>query len=107
MVLAVALTASGLAVASSAAIVATSRATSIDEPRRSAETAQVSSAEAPPSPFGVDAPELARLGSFSVGIRTLSFVERDQPGLLAMTAGKATIPRRDRKLTVDVWYPAT
>jgi len=107
MVLAVALTASGLAVASSAAIVATSRATSIDEPRRSAETAQVSSAEAPPSPFGVDAPELARLGSFSVGIRTLSFVERDQPDLLAMTAGKATIPRRDRKLTVDVWYPAT
>jgi predicted dienelactone hydrolase len=63
--------------------------------------------EPTPSVFGVDAPELARLGPFSVGVRTLSFVDRDQPDLPGMEPGSATIPRRDRKLTVDVWYPAS
>lgn len=66
-----------------------------------------SAGDTPPSIFGVDAPELARLGPFRVGVRTLSFVDRDQPDLLAMEPGSATIPRRDRKLTVDIWYPAT
>ncbi len=61
----------------------------------------------PPSVFGVDAPELARLGQFAVGVRTLSLVEQDQPDLLAIDPGGGVAPRRDRKLTVDLWYPAT
>jgi predicted dienelactone hydrolase len=65
------------------------------------------SLDPPPSVFGVDAPELARMGPFSVGVKTLSFVDRDQPDLLAIQPGSATIPRHDRKLTVDIWYPAT
>ena len=30
----------------------------------------------PPSVYGVDAPELARLGKYSVGVRTLYLVQR-------------------------------
>jgi predicted dienelactone hydrolase len=63
--------------------------------------------ERPPSVFGVDAPELARPGQFAVGVRTLSLVERDQPDLLAMDPSNGSIPKHDRKLTVDLWYPAT
>ncbi len=65
-----------------------------------------SAPETPPSVSGIDAPELARLGPFSVGFRTLSLIDRNQPDLLAMEPGSATIPRRDRTLTVDIWYPA-
>jgi predicted dienelactone hydrolase len=46
-------------------------------------------AAGPASVFGVDAPELAQLGASAVGTRTLSLAEPD------------------RKLTVDLWYPAT
>lgn len=59
-----------------------------------------------PSRFGVDAPELARLGSFEVGVRTLHLVARDQPDVLAFDTTHGTAPRRDRALTVDLWYPA-
>jgi predicted dienelactone hydrolase len=61
----------------------------------------------PPSVPGVDAPELARLGQYAVGVRTLALVEHDQPDLLAMDPGSGVIPKRDRKLTVDLWYPAS
>jgi predicted dienelactone hydrolase len=61
----------------------------------------------PPSVPGIDAPELARLGQYSVGVRTLSFVERDQPDLLAMDPSSGVVPKHDRKLTVDLWYPAS
>ena len=64
-------------------------------------------AEGPPSVPGVDAPELARLGPYAVGVRTLSLVQRDQPDLLAMDSGSGVAPKRDRKLTVDLWYPAS
>ena len=60
---------------------------------------------APPSEFGVDAPELARLGSAAVGIRTLSVIQRNQVDLLAADATGA-FPKRDRSLTIDLWYPA-
>jgi len=59
----------------------------------------------PPSEFGVDAPELARLGSAAVGIRTLSVIQRNQVDLLAPEPSGA-FPKRDRSLTVDIWYPA-
>jgi predicted dienelactone hydrolase len=63
-------------------------------------------AEGPPSVPGIDAPELARLGQYAVGVRTLSLVQRDQPDLLAMDSGSGVVPEHDRKLTVDLWYPA-
>jgi predicted dienelactone hydrolase len=70
-----------------------------------APAADSSGCENPPSVFGVDAPELARLGPFAVGVRTLLLAERDQPDLLATPAPGGPVPRRDRDLTVDLWYP--
>ena len=60
----------------------------------------------PPSRPGIDAPELARLGEFAVGVRTVVLVHRDQPDVLAFNPQTGTAPRRDRNLTVDIWYPA-
>jgi predicted dienelactone hydrolase len=59
-----------------------------------------------PSRFGVGAPELAPLGEFAVGTRTLHLIDRDQIDVLAFDAASGTAPRRDRALTVDLWYPA-
>lgn len=59
-----------------------------------------------PSRFGVDAPELAQLGEFSVGVRTLQLIEPAQIDLLAFDATRGVAPAHDRDLTVDVWYPA-
>ncbi|MBV9913242.1 MAG: hypothetical protein JOZ93_11715 [Sinobacteraceae bacterium] len=58
------------------------------------------------SVFGIDAPELAAPGPFAVGVRTLSFVQRDQPDVLAFDARTGSAPRRDRTLRVLLWYPA-
>jgi predicted dienelactone hydrolase len=60
----------------------------------------------PPSRPGVDAPELARLGEFAVGVRTVTLVHRDQPDVLAFDPQTGAASHRDRKLTVDLWYPA-
>jgi predicted dienelactone hydrolase len=59
-----------------------------------------------PSRFGVDAPELAPLGRYAVGVRTMHLQEAAQPDVLAFdpTSGKA--PLRTRDLAIDVWYPA-
>src|SRR5580658_9058300 len=59
-----------------------------------------------PSRFGVDAPELARLGGFAVGVKTLTLVQPAQPDVLAFDAARGTAPAKDRVLIVDVWYPA-
>ncbi|MGO9992604.1 MAG: alpha/beta hydrolase family protein [Steroidobacteraceae bacterium] len=56
--------------------------------------------------FGVDAPELAHVGEFAVGTRTLHLIHYDQVDILAFDAASGTAPRRDRALTVDLWYPA-
>ena len=59
----------------------------------------------PPSRPGVDAPELARLGRFAVGVRTVTLVDRNQ--IDASVPPTAGVPaRRDRPLVVDIWYPA-
>jgi predicted dienelactone hydrolase len=60
----------------------------------------------PPSRYGVDAPELARLGDYAVGVKTLHFVQRGQTDVLAFDATKGSAPLMDRTLTVDLWYPA-
>lgn len=51
-----------------------------------------------------DAPELSARGEYSVGVRTLDFVNKDQVDILNSKAGKD--PLYDRPLKVEVWYPA-
>lgn len=63
-------------------------------------------ADGAPSRPGVDAPELARLGDFAVGVRTIELVHAAQADVLAFDAATGTAPSRDRRLAVDVWYPA-
>ncbi len=52
-----------------------------------------------------DAPELAARGPHAIGVRTLEFVNRDQPDIVAVAAGERGA-RKDRRLVVEVWYPA-
>src|SRR6267378_4886792 len=60
----------------------------------------------PPSRYGIDAPELARLGDHAVGVKTLHLVQHGQIDVLAFDAAKGSAPLADRALTVDLWYPA-
>jgi predicted dienelactone hydrolase len=66
----------------------------------------VAPAAEPPSRPGIDAPELAHLGTFAVGVRLVKLVQRDQPDVLKFDPAKGVAPREDRTLSVDVWYPA-
>lgn len=52
-----------------------------------------------------DAPELARHGSFDIGVLTLELVDNDRPDILN-TRPRQPTARYDRPLTVEVWYPA-
>jgi predicted dienelactone hydrolase len=66
-------------------------------------------AAAGPQPFsqpGVDAPELAALGPFAVGVRSMTLIEPAVPDVLAYDKAKGSAPLKDRPLLVDVWYPA-
>lgn len=63
-------------------------------------------ADGPPSRFGVDAPELSLLGPYAVGLKTLHLIERAQVDVLAFDQATGRAPKRDRVLTVDLWYPA-
>src|SRR5271166_4942382 len=60
----------------------------------------------PPSRYGIDAPELAHLGSYAVGVRTLHLREPAQADVLAYDAAHGSAPLHDRKLSVELWYPA-
>jgi predicted dienelactone hydrolase len=56
-----------------------------------------------------NAPELAAYGDLAVGVRQLEMVHADQINILAIdpAADKpAQLPRYDRPLTVEMWYPA-
>ncbi len=59
-----------------------------------------------PSRTGIDAPELAALGPYPVGVRSLTMVDRDQLDLGAFDPATGTAPRHDRTLRVELWYPA-
>lgn len=71
--------------------------------------APVASAEGigAPSRPGIDAPELAALGTFAVGVRTVTVVDRDAVDVLSFDVSTGKAAQRDRKLLVDIWYPAT
>ncbi len=51
------------------------------------------------------APELAHFGPASIGVRTLSFTERHRADVLHTPPNGPTV-YYDRKVTVEVWYPA-
>jgi predicted dienelactone hydrolase len=52
-----------------------------------------------------DAPELAKPGSVSIGVRTLNLVHKNQIDILKVKSGEAH-PIYNRPLTVEVWYPS-
>lgn len=56
--------------------------------------------------FRPDAPELAARGALPVGVRTLVVEHADQPDVLRYSEANQN-PRYTRKLTLEVWYPAT
>lgn len=60
----------------------------------------------PPSIPGADAPELAKLGPSQVGFRTVTFLHKGQPNFQAAAPESVGVPLYDRKLVVDIWYPA-
>ncbi len=64
-----------------------------------------SAAPAPSRP-GTNAPELAKAGPQAVGVRTVTLVDRSAIDVLGFDAKTGQAPRRERSLTVDVWYPA-
>ena len=69
-------------------------------------TASVMAGPVPSSP-GVSAPELGRLGTHAVGVKTFVLVDKDQVDVLGWDPKSGPAPRRDRSLTIDLWYPAT
>ena len=52
-----------------------------------------------------DAPELAPYGELEIGVRTLDLVNKHQIDIVNVEPGKE-LPRYDRPLRVEVWYPA-
>lgn len=63
-------------------------------------------AQQPPSVYGPDAPELARLGPHAVGVERITLVERGQVNVLAYNPKTHSAPKENRTLVVDIWYPA-
>ena len=61
----------------------------------------------PPSVPGADAPELAALGAYGVGFRSITFTHRGQPDVENAQADPSTVRLIDRNVLVDIWYPAT
>ena len=51
-----------------------------------------------------DAPELATQGDFSVGVQTIDLIHKDQIDILNIDDAQDSL--YDRKLKVEVWYPA-
>jgi predicted dienelactone hydrolase len=54
----------------------------------------------------IDAPELAAPGPYTVGVQSLTMVDRDQLDLGAFDPATGAVPKRDRTLRVELWYPA-
>ena len=59
-----------------------------------------------PSRTGIDAPELAALGQYAVGVRSITLVDRDQLDLSAIDPKTGVPAKHDRSLKVEIWYPA-
>ena len=55
---------------------------------------------------GPDAPALAAPGPFRIGVRTLTLVDPGQPDLMAADPKTGAVPLNERRLIIDLWYPA-
>ena len=51
-----------------------------------------------------DAPELAAVGNYPIGVQTMEFTNHGQIDILNVSEGEE--PTYDRPLTVEIWYPA-
>ncbi|OYY70105.1 MAG: hypothetical protein B7Y44_03795 [Sphingomonadales bacterium 28-55-16] len=60
-----------------------------------------------PSIPGIDAPELAALGTYDIGFRSIMLTHQGQPDVEKGESSGTDMPRIDRSLRVDIWYPAT
>jgi predicted dienelactone hydrolase len=69
-------------------------------------SAPPSQAQTPYSVPPTDAPQLAKLGQFAVGVKTLSFTNLDQPDIPKMVKTLGISTKSDRTLSVEIWYPA-
>ena len=56
----------------------------------------------PPSVPGADAPELAALGGYGVGFRSVAFTHRDQPDVENANADPSSVRLVDRNEQVDI-----
>ena len=54
-----------------------------------------------------DAPELAPRGKYPVGVRSVEIIHPQQPDILRFDKQTGKAPLSDRKLTLEIWYPAT
>lgn len=70
-----------------------------------AEAKRPAAARAPSSP-GIDAPELARLGSYAVGVSEEVMVLPERPGLTIEGVASGQLERTERRLPIRIWYPA-
>ncbi|MGI8747241.1 MAG: alpha/beta hydrolase family protein [Deinococcus sp.] len=78
--------------------------------RTTTQTTVQTNAPAFPGDLRADAPDLSPRGSYAVGVRTLNLVHKDQLNIALAASTKTApdpLPRYDRPLTVEVWYPAT
>ena len=56
-----------------------------------------------------DAPDLAAYGQYSIGVKTLKIINPQQIDIVNINPDKSkptNLPRYDRPLTLEVWYPA-
>ncbi len=60
------------------------------------------SAQIAPAP---DQPQLAARGPYAVGVRRIRVIQPDQPDFFRI--GIAGIPKADRVLDIEIWYPIT
>jgi predicted dienelactone hydrolase len=68
--------------------------------------AAVATATDAPSRTSIDAPELAALGKYAVGVRSITLVHRNQLDLGAIDPQTGLPAQHDRSLKVEIWYPA-
>ena len=90
-----------------ALLAALSSASLAQSTAQSASTASTPSAC--PGALRPDAPELSARGPHAVGVRTLPVTRRDVPDIVRAAATSPApnpLPRYDRTLAVEVWYPA-
>ena len=52
-----------------------------------------------------DSPELASFGEYDIGVKTIEVVDRNRIDIINTLRGEASV-HYDRKLTVEIWYPA-